>query len=272
MKINEITTNSQVEEDMKSTLGSLATAGAIAAGGVGSMAGKQAIDNYFNKTDTTTAKVAQASQKTPEIPRTLKAKKPEVKKADAAKPETKAEPKKEYQSVTGHAREEVLYNAAVAAGLQGEELAAFMAQCAHETMDFKRLVEYGGSLDFRKYDPRYNKAKAKQLGNKYAGDGARYKGRGFIQITGRYNYAKAGRAIGVNLVKHPELAAREDIAAKIAIWYWQHRVQPRVQDWSNVKQVTKPINPALRGLEDRIQNFKQFNTAIANTKSDNKNA
>ncbi|MBC5815595.1 MAG: hypothetical protein GIW97_03545, partial [Candidatus Eremiobacteraeota bacterium] len=55
------------------------------------------------------------------------------------------------------------------------------------------------------------------LGNTQRGDGARFKGRGYIQITGRSSYTYWGHRLGVDLIKHPELAARPDIAAKIAV-------------------------------------------------------
>ena len=55
------------------------------------------------------------------------------------------------------------------------------------------------------------------LGNTHPGDGPKYKGRGFIQITGRASYTYWGRRLGVDLINHPELAARPDIAAKIAV-------------------------------------------------------
>jgi len=55
------------------------------------------------------------------------------------------------------------------------------------------------------------------LGNSQKGDGARYKGRGYIQITGRASYTYWSNRLGVDLIKHPELAARPDIAAKIAV-------------------------------------------------------
>jgi putative chitinase len=120
------------------------------------------------------------------------------------------------------------------------------------------MIEYGGGLDFRKYDPKHSPKKARELGNKKAGDGARYKGRGYIQLTGRYNYKRAGQALGLPLEDKPELAENPEVAAKIAVWFWQSRVQPRVNNFNDVRAVTKPINPGLRGLEDRKEAFVDF--------------
>jgi putative chitinase len=163
------------------------------------------------------------------------------------------------KTLTGTTHEAVLTRTARAAGITNPiELAAFLAQCAHESHDFKSMVEYGGSLDFRKYDPKHAPRKAKALGNKKAGDGARYKGRGYIQLTGRYNYKRAGVALGLPLEKNPELAEKPEVAAKIAVWFWQQRVQPRVDNFNDVRAVTKPINPGLNGLEDRKDSFADF--------------
>lgn len=203
-----------------------------------------------------------------EVPAAKKAEAPktfaQAKAAPSAPAAIKAEPtanagtKLNVQPITGNPLESVLLKVAKASGLQGSELAAFMAQCAHETMDFKRLTEFGGSLDFRKYDPKFAPKKAKTLGNKVAGDGARYKGRGFIQITGRYNYKTAGDQLGIPLEKHPELAEDPATAAKIAVWFWKHRVQPNVDNFKDTTGVTKQINPGLRGLEDRKENFRDY--------------
>jgi len=195
-----------------------------------------------------------------------------VARANALKPVAKAQPKAQPKAapvaakvapITGSKAEQLLMNTAVRSGITGTELAAFMAQMAHESDNFKSMKEYGGSLDFRKYDPKYAPKKAKTLGNKYAGDGNRFKGRGFIQITGRYNYRIASKAIGVDLVKNPKLAEDPAVAAKIAVWYWKLRVQPNVTNWNDVEAVTKPINPGLRGLEDRKENFADYITAMA---------
>ncbi len=173
------------------------------------------------------------------------------------------------QSVTNSPHEKYLTKAAIEAGIKGEELAQFLAQTAHESHNFKSMVEYGGSLDFKKYEPKFVKdkktgktvqvnSKAKSLGNNKVGDGARYKGRGYIQLTGRYNYKKAGEALGLPLEEKPELVEKPEIAAKVAIWFWQNRVQPRVDDFYNTKSATKPINPGLKGLEDRKEKFQDF--------------
>jgi putative chitinase len=68
----------------------------------------------------------------------------------------------------------------------------------------------------------------------------------------------AGQALGLDLLNHPELAEKPDIAAKIAIWYWNTRVKPNVRNFADTASVTKYINPAARGLEDRHENFKDY--------------
>ena len=159
--------------------------------------------------------------------------------------------------------EHALERAAIHAGIKGVELAQFMAQMRHESADFSSLKELG-SLERhkRRYDPRYSPKTAKILGNTHPGDGERYFGRGFVQITGRDNYRMAGEYLGIDLLKHPELAARPDIAAKIAVWYWKTRVKPGVNNFNDTTAVTKMINPALRGLQTRAKYFKDYKTVM----------
>ena len=163
---------------------------------------------------------------------------------------------------------QTLKKAAIKAGIVGTELAQFMAQCAHESANFTSLEEFGGSLDFRKYDPKFNPRKAKQLGNKVAGDGAKYKGRGYIQLTGRDNYKRAGQALGLPLEQRPELVERPDVAAKVAVWFWQNRVAPKVDSYHDTAQVTKPINPGMRGLKDRNTKFNAIKQGAMATPKD----
>lgn len=160
--------------------------------------------------------------------------------------------------------EHTLQQAAIRAGIKGQELAQFMAQVRHESADFTRMKEIGGAKYFAKrYDPKVAPGTAKILGNTRAGDGVRYHGRGFIQITGRDNYRMAGQALGLPLEQQPDLAARPDVAAKIAVWYWNTRVKPHVRDFNDTEAVTKYINPAMRGLKDRLHNFKEYKVAMS---------
>jgi len=166
------------------------------------------------------------------------------------------------KSVTKNPHEVYLRKAAEKAGIAGNELTAFLSQCAHETLDFKHMKEIGGSLDFRKYDPKYAPKKAKQLGNKQVGDGAKYKGRGYIQLTGRDNYKKAGTALGLPLEAKPELVEKPEVAAKVAVWYWKNRVAPKVDSFKDNKAVTKTINPGMKHLDQRSDKLKSFQVAM----------
>ena len=148
-------------------------------------------------------------------------------------------------------------------GIKGTELAQFLAQCAHESANFTRMEEIGSPAYFaKKYDPRHAPKTAKILGNTEVGDGERYRGRGYIQLTGRDNYRRAGQALGLPLEANPDLAARPDVAAVVAVWYWKNRVANRVKNFHNTKQVTRAINPATKGLQSRQDQFNQFQVAM----------
>ena len=154
-----------------------------------------------------------------------------------------------------------LRTVAMANGIKGTELAQFLAQCAHESANFASMEERGTPAYFtKKYEK--NPRKAKILGNKVKGDGERYKGRGYIQLTGRDNYTRAGAALGLPLAQQPELAAKPDVAAKVAVWYWKNRVAPKIKDFANTSAVTKKINPASRGLQSRKDQFKSYQVAM----------
>jgi putative chitinase len=88
------------------------------------------------------------------------------------------------------------------------------------------------------------------LGNVEPGDGWKFHGRGYVQLTGRDNYAIVGKALGLDLVNHPELAADRDIASKIAIHYWETRVVPHSHQ-QDVKGACHDINGGEKGLPER---------------------
>lgn len=144
-------------------------------------------------------------------------------------------------------------------GIGGAELSAFVSQAAHETQNFTHMVERGTLAGIsKKYDPKYNPRKAKILGNTDVGDGFKYRGRGFLQLTGRYNYRIAGKALGLPLEQNPDLLLQPEVNAKASLWYWNTRVKQKVKDFTNVAQVTKKINPGMKGLKSREKHFTQI--------------
>ena len=224
-----------------------------ALGLVGAAAGGVAVDDYINQKanpqqqQAVPAVTAQATSPTPKI---------EIPNAIAKTDVTKS-------NINSLPPEKLLATVAKASGIMGNELAQLLAQAAHETLNFKHMTEIGSSKYFaKKYDPKFAPKKAKALGNTQVGDGERYKGRGFLQITGRYNYAQAGKALGLPLEQHPELMERPDVAAKAAVWYWNNRVAPKVANFdtskATTKAVTKAINPGMKHLKQRQQKLQQY--------------
>lgn len=201
---------------------------------------------------------AEAGTKKPKIKSPSQQTIQQAKKQQATKP---ASPTKDPQA------EAMLYRTAKASGMKGVELAQFLAQTKHESWDHSRLQEkpVGDPNKYftKKYDPTLAPKTAKILGNKLRGDGAKYYGRGFIQLTGRDNYRMASEALGLDLINRPDLASKPDIAAKIAVWYWNTRVKPKVQNFEDTVAVTKTINNAMFGLEDRLANFIDYKKRVA---------
>jgi len=93
-------------------------------------------------------------------------------------------------------------------------LATAYKETAHTMQPIEEMG--GNAYFFRRYDPQGQRPDiARQLGNTQPGDGVKFHGRGYVQITGRKNYTKAFAKIGVDIVSHPELALGDDVAAKI---------------------------------------------------------
>ena len=134
------------------------------------------------------------------------------------------------------------------------ERAMFLSQMAHESGNFLYDEEIASGQN---YEGRSD------LGNTQPGDGRRYKGRGYIQITGRANYRHYGRRIGVDLENNPELAKRPDIAAAVALAYWDERVDRKAAARGDVRTVTYNINGGYNGLSDRKLKFKKYMKSIS---------
>jgi putative chitinase len=121
-------------------------------------------------------------------------------------------------------------------------LAHFMAQLVHESGSFRYMEEIASG---QAYEGRAD------LGNTQPGDGKRYKGRGPIQITGRANYRTFGRKIGIDIERHPEIAAIPSIGLHLALEYWEVNGLNTLADADDVVRITKRINGGTNGLADR---------------------
>ena len=98
--------------------------------------------------------------------------------------------------------------------------AAFIAQLAHESGEFRFMEElWGPTAAQKRYEPPSDLAN--RLGNTQAGDGKRFKGRGPIQITGRFNYKKYGDLLGIDLTAEPERAATPEVGFATAGLFWE---------------------------------------------------
>ena len=236
----------ELDEDWKKSLATAAMAGSLALGGHALMKNQPPSSAAA---DTSPAPITQQAAAQPEV--TLPVSKPAI-------PSVIRQIQAGLKTPLGKA----LASEAGIAGIKGEELAQFLAQCAHETSIFTSLKEFGGKLDFKKYDIRHNPALAKILGNTKPGDGLKYIGRGFIQLTGKDNYKRVEKALGIPIVANPNLVEKPDVAAKIAVWYWKNRVVPKVDDFSNTTAATKPINSNLNGLDDRHEKFKAMSQLL----------
>lgn len=124
----------------------------------------------------------------------------------------------------------------------GLRLAHFMAQLCHESGSFRYMEEIASGAA---YEGR------KDLGNTQPGDGVLFKGRGPIQLTGRANYRKYGRLIGINLETRPDLAANPSIGLHTALEYWKQNGLNALADADDVLSITKRINGGTNGLSDR---------------------
>lgn len=146
-------------------------------------------------------------------------------------------------------------SAAKADGIIGVHLANFMAQCKVETAGFKSLLEWGTG---EQYEGR------KDLGNIYKGDGVRFKGRGFIHLTGRENYERCNKDCGwlntkSDIVKNPELVETNlNIAIASTLWYWNLFIRRNYKATSIVGVSTRVNGTNPNGLNARIKAFKEY--------------
>ena len=167
-------------------------------------------------------------------------------------------------------------------------LAHFLAQCGHESGGFRATQENlnysakGLMGIFKKYFPteaianQYarnpqkiaNKVYANRManGDEASGDGFRFRGRGYIQLTGRANYTEFGKAIGENIAANPDVVSGK-YALLSAAWFWSKNGLNRLADGGAtdavVTSITKRVNGGTIGLADRIKHFKEYYHLLA---------
>ena len=167
-------------------------------------------------------------------------------------------------------------------------LAHFLAQCGHESGGFRLTKENlnysakGLNGIFKKYFPTLESAlpyerKPEKIANKVyggrmgngpeaSGDGAKFCGRGYIQLTGKDNYTSFGKSIGEDVCANPQVVA-EKYALLSAAWFFNKNGLHKMADGGAtdavVTSITKRVNGGTIGLADRIKHFKEYYHLLA---------
>ena len=167
-------------------------------------------------------------------------------------------------------------------------LAHFLAQCGHESGGFRLTKENlnysakGLNGIFKKYFPTLESAlpyerKPEKIANKVyggrmgngpeaSGDGAKFCGRGYIQLTGKDNYTAFGKSIGEDVCANPQVVA-EKYALLSAAWFFNknglHKMADGGASDAVVTSITKRVNGGTIGLADRIKHFKEYYHLLA---------
>ena len=162
-----------------------------------------------------------------------------------------------------------------------QRIAAFIAQCSHESGGFvflKENLNYKAAT-LRKIFPKYfptdelanqyasrpdkqaaiaNRVYANRMGNgdESSGDGYRFCGRGLIQLTGRDNYTFFAGSLGISVEEASEYLQTFEGAAQSACWFWETNNLNQFADKGDIVTLTKRINGGTIGLEDRIKHYE----------------
>jgi putative chitinase len=167
-------------------------------------------------------------------------------------------------------------------------VAHFLAQCGHESGGFRLTQENlnysakGLNGIFRKYFPTEasaasyarnpqkiaNKVYGNRMGNgpESSGEGYKFRGRGYIQLTGKENYTAFGKSIGVDIPSNPDSVASKYALASAA-WFFSknglHKIADEGASDLVVTKITKRVNGGTIGLSDRIKHFKEYYHLLA---------
>lgn len=167
-----------------------------------------------------------------------------------------------------------------------KRLSAFLSQIAHESASLSVVTENlnysSGSLVrvWPKYFPTLeiannyhrqpeliaNRAYANRMGNgsESSGDGYKYRGRGFIQLTGKNNYKLISDYFGEDFVNNPDKLLEPMWCALSAAWFWWSNGLNELADKSDTLAISKKINGGYNGLEDRLDKYAKAEIALQN--------
>ena len=162
-----------------------------------------------------------------------------------------------------------------------QRIAAFIAQCAHESGGFRVLKENLNHrpATLRKIFPKYfpddaianeycsrpnkqeaiaNRVYANRMGNgpEESGDGYRYCGRGLIQLTGKENYSWFAASLSISVEEAAQYLETFEGAAQSACWFWETNNLNQWADKGDIVTLTKRINGGTIGLDDRIKHYE----------------
>lgn len=166
--------------------------------------------------------------------------------------------------------------------------AGFLAQCSHESNNFSVLEEnlnysaaallkvfpkYFKSMDeaeqyARNPEKIANKVYANRMGNgdEASGDGFKFRGRGFIQLTGKNNYQMFAETLKLSLDETINYCTTKAGAIESALFYWMNNNINSLCDKDDIKAMTKAINGGLNGLDDRTSKYIEYKKILSNNK------
>jgi len=167
-------------------------------------------------------------------------------------------------------------------------LAAFFSQISHESANLSRIVEnlnYSAKRLMQVWPKRFptvadaipyernpeklaNLVYANRMGNgsEESGDGWKYRGRGFIQLTGRWNYQKLSEYFGEDFVERPDLLLDDIWCSLSAGWFWVYGTGTNLNylaDQEDILEITKKINGGVHGLSDRLNRYNEARAVLA---------
>lgn len=165
-----------------------------------------------------------------------------------------------------------------------QRIAGFIAQCAHESADFRRLEEnlnysakalravfgrYFGNPPKRDADEYHRQPemianyvymdefRKYKMGNVEEGDGWRFRGRGLKQLTGRENYTNFGASVDMTAEEAAEYVATPKGAVESACWFWDNADCNKYADAGDIVGMSKRINGGTIGLDDRVRRWNE---------------